>query len=181
LLRQKSIAVRCKTYFCHGKEVAIYRALAEMICFSCRGKIKPKELFLRSADREGKVCGIRYVFCQKCQSFEENPSFRNHLYLNCICCSDSYFEKMINPKVVVGFVYLIRCGKFHKIGKTINMENRFKQISRKLPYKIILIHSKETNNMSKLEAYWHDYFRERKINGEWFHLSKIDIVAFVCQ
>jgi hypothetical protein len=35
--------------------------------------------------------------------------------------------------------------------------------------------------MSKLEIYWHQYFKEKKTTGEWFVLSKKDIKEFSMQ
>ena len=77
-----------------------------------------------------------------------------------------------------GYVYLIKAGKHHKIGKTNSIGRRVGQLKIQLPDKAELIHQITTDDPTGIEAYWHGRFREKRLNGEWFALTRQDITAF---
>lgn len=77
-----------------------------------------------------------------------------------------------------GFVYLMKSGKHYKIGKTNSLDRRQYQIGLELPEKIDPIHSIRTDDPSGIEAYWHNRFRDKRLNGEWFALSMDDVRKF---
>ncbi len=79
----------------------------------------------------------------------------------------------------IGSVYLLKAGPFYKIGKSINFEKRLKQIKLQLPYPVEVVHTISTPEHSKLEAYWHQRFRSKRTNGEWFLLTDEDVEEFV--
>lgn len=80
----------------------------------------------------------------------------------------------------VGFVYLIKHGSRneYKIGKTYDPLRREGEIRLQLPEKIKPIHYIETDDPSGIEAYWHNRFKEKRINGEWFKLLGDDVKTF---
>jgi hypothetical protein len=77
-----------------------------------------------------------------------------------------------------GYVYLLSGGGYFKIGQTQYLEKRIKQIGTKLPFKIQYVHWIQTNDMDGLETYWHQYFADRREEGEWFTLSDEEVEKF---
>ncbi len=64
-----------------------------------------------------------------------------------------------------GWVYLLKSGKYFKIGRSKNLEKRVKQIAVTLPESLTLIHAIQTDDPSGIEAYWHNRFSEKRKNG----------------
>jgi hypothetical protein len=77
-----------------------------------------------------------------------------------------------------GFVYLIKSGRFYKLGKTNALGRRERDLALQLPEKSKTVHAIRTDDPSGIEAYWHNGFAEKRMNGEWFNLNADDIAAF---
>ena len=77
-----------------------------------------------------------------------------------------------------GFVYLIQSSRFFKIGKTNELGRREYELKIQLPEKTKTVHSIRTDDPTGIEAYWHKRFETRRKNGEWFELSRADVLAF---
>ena len=58
----------------NGEEIFVYEALTELECEGCKGTIKAYELFSRSADKKGRVYGIRYEQCFRCVPFKRDST-----------------------------------------------------------------------------------------------------------
>jgi hypothetical protein len=75
-----------------------------------------------------------------------------------------------------GFVYLIQSSTgFYKIGRTKNPDDRLRTFGIKLPFEVDYVCTIPTEDMIGLETQLHNQFRDRRINGEWFDLSKYDV------
>lgn len=81
-------------------------------------------------------------------------------------------------QAIVGYVYLLKSGRYYKIGKAVALDRRRYEIGLQLPEKAEPIHSIETDDPSGIEVYWHNRFRDKRLNGEWFDLSRDDVRAF---
>jgi len=78
----------------------------------------------------------------------------------------------------IGHVYLLKHDKVYKIGKSIDASRRYKDIKIQMPYQTEEIHTIETDDPSGIEAYWHNRFKDKRLEGEWFRLSADDVKAF---
>lgn len=77
-----------------------------------------------------------------------------------------------------GFVYLLKSGRFYKIGKTGAVGMRERQLQIQLPEQARTVHSIKTDDPSGIEAYWQRRFEAKRKNGEWSELSAQDVAAF---
>ena len=77
-----------------------------------------------------------------------------------------------------GYVYLIKFGDEYKIGSSNDVERRFREIKTQMPYEGKIIHTINTGDPDGIELYWHNYFKDKRLKGEWFKLSLKDISYF---
>ena len=77
-----------------------------------------------------------------------------------------------------GFVYLLRSGRYYKIGLTLDMDERVRRLKIQLPDPVCEVHRIATDDPRGIERYWHMRFSDRRKNGEWFELSPTDVAAF---
>lgn len=124
--------------------------------------------------QEGKEGLLRRVvrYCQDHPGHEDVVA----LCLGELNESSNTVEK--KTKLETGFVYLMRSGRHYKIGRTISVGSRARQLAIKIPVSPTTIHSIETDDPIGVEAYWHKRFAEKRGEGEWFDLSAENIAAF---
>ena len=84
----------------------------------------------------------------------------------------------VSPVGAAGFVYLMRSGKYHKIGHTNSIGRREYELGIQLPEAVTVIHQIETDDPEGIEAYWHNRFAAKRARGEWFKLTAQDVAAF---
>lgn len=78
----------------------------------------------------------------------------------------------------LGFVYLMKSGKYYKIGRSVSPEKRAYEIRLITPEDIKLIHKIKTDDPVGIERYWHQRFKEKRFRGEWFSLTHQEVSAF---
>jgi len=101
---------------------------------------------------------------------------------------DDKIETMIKDRSIVseycldaGSVYFIESEFGWKIGKAKIIGRRRKEFGVQLPFVFALRYHIKTASKSELERYFHNHFRDRQINGEWYLITKEEIVKVVSE
>jgi len=87
-------------------------------------------------------------------------------------------ENATEEQIDFGEVYLIKSGKFYKVGRSNSSGRRHYELSIQLPEAAKIVHTIRTDDSPGIEAYWHHRFKAKRKNGEWFELNSEDIKAF---
>jgi len=77
-----------------------------------------------------------------------------------------------------GYVYLMKSGRYYKIGRSNSLGRREYELAIQLPDPVKTVHSIKTDDPIGIEEYWHKRFQAKRKGGEWFELSHEDIQAF---
>ncbi len=77
-----------------------------------------------------------------------------------------------------GFVYLLKSGRFYKVGRSNSAGRREYELAIQLPEKATTVHAIRTDDPVGIEEYWHKRFDSKRKNGEWFALESSDVAAF---
>ncbi|WP_232787165.1 GIY-YIG nuclease family protein [Planococcus sp. MB-3u-03] len=76
-----------------------------------------------------------------------------------------------------GYVYFVQehlNGSF-KIGKTKHVERYMNLFVVKLPFENKLIHLIKSGNHHQTKAAFHQHFKDKRLEGEWFALNQDDV------
>lgn len=77
----------------------------------------------------------------------------------------------------IGYVYVLKSDSGHyKIGKTINPNNRLATFEVELPIEVHYLVLIKTYNYHRLETLFHHQYRHKRIYGEWFDLTRNDLL-----
>lgn len=100
-------------------------------------------------------------------------------------CRPAAVERRRGPEAVAsgdgpvaGDVYLMKSGQHYKIGRSNSSGRRSYELAIQLPERLEMVHVIRTDDAVGIERYWHQRYASRRLNGEWFALSKADVAAF---
>ena len=85
-----------------------------------------------------------------------------------------------NGVSVLGDVYLIKSGRYYKIGYSVSAERRTREFQIQLPDLPHRVHTIRTDDPRGVEAYWHKRFAAKRVrpDAEFFKLDVADVRAF---
>jgi hypothetical protein len=130
------------------------------------------------ASHFGSTSNLRKVVIDYCGShpgFDDIPSLCGPFVSN--RDKESTTDEQLSTDVV-GFVYLMKRGRHHKVGKTNATGRGEYELAIQLPEKLSTVHVIKTDDPDGIEAYWHKRFAAKRGNGEWFSLDNSDVTAF---
>jgi hypothetical protein len=72
-----------------------------------------------------------------------------------------------------GFVYVMECGGYYKIGWSATPRIRHSHIQTANPMPVRLVGVIEGSQL--VEEEWHQVFRDKRVRGEWFALTEEEV------
>lgn len=73
-------------------------------------------------------------------------------------------------KIAKGFIYLIQCHDFTKVGYADKIAIRLSAFQTGCPYKLRLLASWRSDSVQRDEARLHELWRKYEVRGEWFQV-----------
>jgi len=77
------------------------------------------------------------------------------------------------------YIYIIKCGKYYKIGITKRLASRITRFRVENPYDVKLVYTRNTKYNKYLEKELHSLLKKYLHRGEWFLISKGQIKSII--
>ena len=157
------------------RELGHYPVAAEIRMKAREDRNFPSHNVFSRFGRKAEVASALLTWC------EDNPGWSD---VEAICAplaeaapaDDDASSADYEPEY--GYVYLLKSGKYYKIGRSNSPGRREYELSIQLPQRVKTVHTIKTDDPAGIEAYWHQRFADRRKNGEWFELRREDVSAF---
>ena len=78
-------------------------------------------------------------------------------------------------KPLPGYVYLLKADRWHKIGRTMNPDQRLDKLATIPPFPTEVICMIQSDDHAALETELHERFAGKRVRGEWFLLDEDDV------
>jgi len=124
---------------------------------------------------KAKLAARLIAFCQEHEGYEDVAAICAPISQNSEPEETSNATERLEA---FGSVYLLKFGRYYKIGRTNSVGRRERELAIQLPERAVLVHSIKTDDPAGIESYWHQRFGDRRKNGEWFELSANDVSTF---
>lgn len=148
----------------------------ELILESKSNTSFPSEKTFRRFGGKGKLLKAVIDFCHANSGYDDVVALcENALHGQ---KHDAIPLEVSKSKITTGFVYLMKSGRHHKIGRTNSLGRREWELGIKIPVPPKTVHYIETDDPVGIETYWHKRFDGKRGEGEWFNLTAEDVLAF---
>ncbi|MBN2555904.1 MAG: GIY-YIG nuclease family protein [Anaerolineales bacterium] len=134
----------------------------------------PSHNTFRRLGKKAKLARLLIKYCKEREEYSDVVVICIPLAVD----SDQIPEVQEFDDVKFGYVYLLRSGRYYKIGRSNAPGRREYEISLQLPEEVNTVHVIKTDDPAGIEEYWHRRFAGKRKGGEWFDLSNKDIAAF---
>ena len=158
-----------------GRELGHFPVSAEIRMKAGQDKDFPSHTVFSRIGRKAQLASAVLTWC------ESNPGWSD---VEAICAplAEATVEDEESTASVVaveyGYVYLLKSGKYYKIGRSNSPGRREYELAIQLPERVKTVHTIKTDGPAGIECYWHQRFSSRRKNGEWFELRREDVSAF---
>ena len=132
------------------RELGHFPRRAELSMKRVQEKSFPSEKTFRRYGNKPFFAKAIYNWCQGKEEWTDVRTLCEDLKSNAVETTE---ESEIRTRQETGFVYLMKSGKYYKIGRTNALDRRQYEIGMQLPEEIQLIHSIVTDDPSGIEAY----------------------------
>jgi hypothetical protein len=91
-----------------------------------------------------------------------------------------YKQNLISKNENYGYIYVVKCRHYYKIGRTINVKRRWSGRGFRTDNptgRCVLLMAHLTKNYKLQESYLHHSFDACRRNGEWFKLEEYQLLA----
>lgn len=149
---------------------------SELVLARTQDATIPNEKAYRRFGRKADVARKLMEFCEAHPEYSDVAGMCEPAMSNESAAEPAARES--DTDVEFGFVYLLKSGRYYKIGRTNAAGRRERELQIQLPERAKTVHTIRTDDPAGIEDYWHRRFADRRMNGEWFDLTAADVTAF---